>query len=426
MASPLSGDGSTPSPLRFPSLRFEESFQGSSMLEELPMRFAVILWEVHQDLHKWALASRNVRVKLFQEGAAAKRRQQIEGMERVDPLLREGLEVATEVLADPSGADPLRIARACEWIAAWAEERKAPYTRFWFTLHAAACARDGMLFYRAACIARDSAWWEAAEVNFQCATLSAKRTRNRQAQVMALIGLGNMHYRRCQFDLAMAAQREALRLAKRSRLREFAAAAQHELFLVSSELDHRTEAELFARAALLGYGPHNPRLLRLAHDVAYYWNKTQRFGCALPVLTALLPSFSEDIRSRVHILGTLARAAGGCGDGEAFERASSEVLRVHEHPGVAPVIAYAAAEVAQGAMSLGDWPLALRTSALAMEIARKRGEEDVLVKAEAVHHDASAAARDGISHARPGFEDWQHQRSRLAREILQLLAGGAV
>lgn len=428
MASPRAegpDDAAAPrQPLRFPSLRFEEPFQGSSMIEELPMRVAVLLWEVHQELHRWALATRAARAKTLRVGAGAKRRQEIAALGRVDPLLREGLEVAATVLEDPAGADPVRVSRACEWIAAWAEERKAPFTRFWFTMHAAACAQfDATLYYRAACIARDAAWWDAAEVNFQCAIGVAKKCRNRQAQVTATLGLGNMYMRQGDYSSAQVHQQSALRLARHCNLPELEGRALHDLFVVLAQLKEYRKAEEAALHSLRAYGPGHHLLAMLAHDVAHSWIERGQHVLAIPVMQALLPSL-EDKVDGVLCLANIARAAGGVGNPGLYQQMWTRVWWAVDRPSAKPLLAPSLLALAYGAAALEDWACLAKAAGAALEVAERRGEVDVQSEAAALL--ALLASRSTES-ARASTERASEERSdlsgRLCRELVSSLGG---
>ena len=81
--------------------------------------------------------------------------------------------------------------------------------------------------------------------------------------------------------MSEAAEHELVSYARRHGMRDIVAASMHDLFGIDVESGEMTQAHDHARAAFRAYGPRNPRLPRLAHDLAYFWMMHGRFEAAL-------------------------------------------------------------------------------------------------------------------------------------------------
>jgi tetratricopeptide (TPR) repeat protein len=207
--------------------------------------------------------------------------------------------------------------------------------------------------------------------------------RDWETQARSLTSLGNVCRETGRYPEAKSLHARSLRISQRFRLPEQEAMALHDLFVIAIEEGNRNEAERFARSAMVAYPPSDPRLPRLAHDVAYFWMGQGYFARALAVLQALrfhFPDPDDDLR----VVGNMARAAGGVGDAGLFTQLHSEAESLIPRLVTRESLADAMLEMACGALTLGEWKTALTLAARAAEIARARSESDVIMRAEAV------------------------------------------
>jgi tetratricopeptide (TPR) repeat protein len=315
---------------------------------------------------------------MFGAGAAERRAEQLRGAGVGDGMVRAALEILAGVVADPGRARARAVALACRRLSAWAGERGRLATQFYFAAAAGLCApHDARHAYQAGRLARDLAKWDAAETWLEFAVAAAKRGRDRETQTVAVLGLGNTFYRQGFYRRAEESQTAALALARKHGLTQLEAGALHNLFITAAETRDPDRAEERARLALHAYGPEHRNLPSLAHDVALFWLSSGQASRALPVLHALVPWMKTPVR-RLHLLASLARAAGDCGSKEVFQRAWSDAWPLSERPEAAPAAAPALLQLAYGAASLGEARPADRAAAAALRIGRERGEQDVI------------------------------------------------
>lgn len=369
----------------FPSLHPAERIRGAGILEELPPDYGSLLWESYRNVGDWAIRPRAKRsAGIFGAGVVERRREQLAAVAWIAPELRSALEVVLELLAGPGEMDEARVARACRQVSSWAGERGALATQFYFAAAAGLCTPDDAgQAYAAGKLAREIAKWDAAEVWLEHAMTTARRQKDRETQSMAVLTLGTLCYRQGLYKKAREAYAAALVLARRHRFPDVEGGALHELFIVLTEMQEHVRAEECAHLAVVAYGPGNERLKALAHDVAFTWLSRGYAARALPVLEALLPTLQLS-QHRIHVLASVARAAAVCGDRDRFEEAWSQVWELAEEPTVRTRLGPALLELACGAASLKDQTRAVRAVERSLEIAKERGEIDVITRAEAL------------------------------------------
>jgi len=371
-------------PVPFPSLHPAERIRGSGILDEHEGMVGQLLWESYRNVGDWAIRPRKKRFASMFEAAAVERRNRQLAAEWMEPELRAPLEVIRDMMAEPRRTDARVVARACRRLSAWAGERGAPMTQFYFAAAAGLCVtEDAQQAYHAGCLARDLARWDAAEVWLEHAMETARRRREREAQVMAVLGMGNMYYRQGLYQKARDAYGAGLLLARKHGLAEIEGRSLHDLFVVAVEMGEYARAEALAQHAVKAYGPAHHGLPGLAHDVAYFWLTQRDAARALPVLTALLPHLRQPAH-RLHALASTCRAAGLCGEREVFERARLEIWALREQPELRSRLAPALLELALGAAALGEWVQAENAASSALHLAEQRGEIDVIGRAGAL------------------------------------------
>jgi tetratricopeptide (TPR) repeat protein len=412
-----------PVPIPFPSLHLSERVRGSDILEEHAPEYAQIFWESYRNVGDWAVTDWVRRGELFGPGAAELRNRQLMAIApRVEKPVWVALEVIRDLLAAPARTEPRVVARACLQLSAWAGERGARATQFYFAAAAGLCLpHDAKLAYQAGCLAREIARWDGAEVWLEYAVAVARRQKERETQGIALLGLGNAYYRQGHYQRAKEAYAAALVLGKRHRLREVEGRAFHDLFIVAVETGDYARAEQHAHLALEAYGKEHPNVPRLAHDVVYFWVMRGNGFRALRVLEALIPRLSDPLH-RMLALALSGRAAGQCGRRELFQRAWGELWMMDNQPGLQSHLAPALLELAYGAANLGEVAHAEYAAASAREIAEQRSEMDVVERVEAL--------LDSISRGQPveeksATEGRSKAADQLAEELVEALNAGA-
>ena len=402
-----------------PSLHPGERVRGSAILEENP-ECGLVLWESYRNVGDWATTPRARRVAgIFGAGAAERRAEQLCAAGMPQGRVRAALDAIRDMVADPARARPRAVALACRRISAWAGEHGRPATQFYFAAAAALCAPgEARHAYQAGRLARDLARWDTAEAWLEFAVAAAKRRRDRETQVSALLGLGNMFYRQGLYRRARETHLVGLGLARRHELREHRGGALHNLFVIAVELRDGPAAEGFAREALEAYGAAHPRVPALAHDVAYFWLTQGHHGRALPVLRALVPH-SPRPDDRVRVLASAARAAAGLGRRAEYAELVRGVRETGRDPLGGVALAAGLVETALGALLLRSQTLAGELLTEAIRLARERGEVDVLARAEELREGFSAGCPDPVHAAAAG-----DQADDLARRLVSCLQAG--
>lgn len=366
--------------LSLPAVRSNGSFEGADILAESAAVPAVLLCQVYRGVMAWALTSAAEHPGLFPAGAGEEGRRLLEASP-VPAELRPALETACELLDDPVGADPKRVAEACARIGDWAERRgDAPATALRFMQAAATCSpNDARIAYRAGRIARQRANWDLAELWFRHSSTVGRRTHDWQAHATAYLGLGNAYYRQGRYTPARREHLKALRVAKRHGLREIQGMAFHDLFAVAIELRDYGRADEYGQAAFEAYGTRHPAIPALAHDIAYFWNTRGMYRQALPVFSALLPHF-RDSAHYLSVLASLGRAAGGAADKGTFMSAWVAAWDLAPAMEGSAILVTSMLELAYGAAEVQEWHLADTAVRRAIDLARRRGETDVVVR----------------------------------------------
>jgi tetratricopeptide (TPR) repeat protein len=363
--------------------------EGLQILEEIPDDLGGLLWKTVRSVLLWAEVAPSDRKELFEAGAAERRQAEIlaavpQGEEELVPIL----ETLTLVLSLPAQTDADTVGAACRRVAAWAQDRGHPRTALEF-LQAGAlvCPADPAFALAIVRAARDLAQYSRAEAWFFRAVGLARQCRDWDTYVRAYLAHGKMMVRRGSFPAARRSVLKALRRSNRQGLTETRAMALHELFVIADCTGDAQAAQAHALEALRSYGPSHPRLPLLAHDLAFFWLQQGRFADSFQAVREVVPLIPPHLRPIA--LGTLARAAGGSGEKEAFRSANDKLTRAPAGPGVAE----AWLEVARGALQLGELEEAEASVHRAEHLARERHEGRVRLMAESVRDAIRAEAR---------------------------------
>lgn len=362
--------------------RGSDRVDGISILDEIGGDLGLLLWRSGRNVALWAETPADQRASLFDDGAARSRGDELSAAE-VHAELRGPLSVFAELLARPGEVDLLRLVNACRRVALWAEHRGALATALQFSQAAALAAPESAsLAYAVGRLARRRAEYDRAESWYTRAVVQGRQTRDWRSYALAFSGMGNLHMQRGNYPAARRSHLRSLRVAERKGLLEIVGVAYHDLFLTAVETGAGHEADELASHAFVAYGSRDPRVARLAYDVAYHWVLQGYFARSLKVAQALEPHMNEP-SERAVVLGLVARAAAGAGERDAFFTAAREARIVAEREAARETCARALLGVAYGAATLGEWELAHDVGMRVVTVARARSEGRVLLAAEA-------------------------------------------
>jgi tetratricopeptide (TPR) repeat protein len=367
----------TPPPL----IRGAESLEGMDILREVGSEAGVLLWQAYRNVMFWATAEPGERGTLFNPEAGTRRLAEIEAA-RVPAELVDPLNTIAALISAPEDAAVDAVAEACTTIARWAEEERHAAAALAFTQAAAlAQPREAALALRVGQVARTRGEMARAETWFRHAIMISRQIGDWDSYTRAYLALGNMAIKRGAFPVAHRMHIKALRAARRKGLPEQHGAAAHDLFVVATQMGRHTQAEEYARMAFRAYGPNDPRVPMLAHDVAFLWMEQGHFARALPVFEAVRPHFAR-IPERIALVANIARAAGGVGDREGFRKAWVEANRLSKDPEARPALPGSMLDLAQGAASLGEWDRAEQAGEQALASAKEQRQAKVMFSAE--------------------------------------------
>jgi tetratricopeptide (TPR) repeat protein len=199
----------------------------------------------------------------------------------------------------------------------------------------------------------------------------------------AVLTLSTMARLRGAYPEACRLMARAIRLARKHELRDLLAEALHDKMVIATEMGREDEALAIAQEALAVYRRGHPRLHVFAGDRAYIWMSKGYFEMALPILLATL-SFVTQPGELLSAWGNVARAAGGSGDAEMYDRAEWAVERLLSEVDASAAAADALLEISRGAASLGRWDRAECAAREAYAYACRFGEMRLKLAAETI------------------------------------------
>jgi tetratricopeptide (TPR) repeat protein len=396
-----------------------DAFEGLSVLDDVPGELGLVLWQSVRDAMLWARAGKTDRETLFAPGADRARVAEVLAAGAPDEL-EEPLKTMAAMLGAAATMREENVALACRQVSQWAEARGRLAASLSFAQAAAVVTpADPSAAYTVGRLARRRAEHARAETWFRRTIALARQAGDWPTYAQAFLGLGNLYVLRGNFPAARRFLVRALRAAGRNSLHDIEGGALHDLFGIAVETGDAKEAHELARAAFQAYGPHHPRLPRLAHDVAYFWTTQGSFERALSVFKSLVPHFEEPAW-RLALMGDLGRSAGGAGDRESFQMAWEEVAELaRQHPG-SDTVARSYLDLAHGALSLGAWERADDAAQRALEGATRRGDGKTRLTAEALIDAARRHQRaEGVAAA--AAEEWGEAADALASDFVHSL-----
>lgn len=407
-----------------PITRGPEPLEGMDLLREVGGETAALLWQAYRNVMFWATADRDERATLFSASAAQNRMEDLKGAnlpaDLVDPLVAVG-----KMLGAPQATSSETVSDACVTVADWACRNGFPITQISFTQAAAlASQRSARLAHRVGRLARERGDFPRAETWYRHAIMVARQTGDWESYVRSYIGLGTMFKTRGNYPMAHRMHIKALRAARRKGLGELLGLPLHDLFAIAVETNRFEQAQEYARGAFRSYGPAHPNLPRLAGDVAYFWMNQGRFERALPVLQALVPYFPQPV-DQLRLNANITRAAGGAEDRESFRRAWNEALLLSRQLDENSTVSEALYEMGLGASSLGEWDRAEQVLRRAVEIAERRGENAILIRAETALEAVAAGRRVDIQRSNAKkLAEREQGADTLAERFVESLRGG--
>lgn len=379
---------------RYPDFTTPLTIPGGAMataevVKELPPEMVLPVWQTLRSVVIWAAEQPAMRTDLFEGCAMADwERQLLE--DTWEDELRCPLAVLVGELANPTEDTPEALARACLAVTEWAIPRGYVGTGLAFAEVAALSSPQNSRYaWLSGGLLKQHGRLREAEQWLRRAAKAATSTANKdwEAQALAHRDLGIVLRDLGRMKQSVRYLNDALRTARKRKLRHVEGEILHELFVVTSLSGEHTEEH--AEAALKLYGEGHPRLPTLAHDVASIWLLQGHHSDALAVLQHLPQLVEPD--ERVTIWGSLAWAAGAMGDPEAYRTAAEQVWALHDGATIQRS-ASAFLELAAGAREIGAWEEAERAAREAMAIAVRTGQSEVLTRAEerlnAIRHHA--------------------------------------
>jgi tetratricopeptide (TPR) repeat protein len=399
-----------------------EALEGAEVLDEVPAPLSLLLWQSMRDVTLWAsVPEPEERADLFHASAAADREALLREL-HVDATLEPALHGIARMLADPAGTDEAALLDACQQVSTWADSAGYLATALAFSQAAAIAApAHAAAGYRVGVLARRRADYARAETWFRRTIGLGRQSKDWKSYAEAFLGLGNLYVQRGNFPAARRFHVRALRAARRHGMRDIQAASLHDLFGIAVESGELTQARDHARAAFRAYGARNPRLPRLAHDLAYFWMMHGRFEAALSVFQAILPHLSTR-GERLLARADIARAAGGAGNRAVFEDTWGELWGLAHEPAHQEHAAQALLDLAHGATSLGEWKKAEMAAGAALEAGRRREENRVVMAAEAVLESARAKRAMELKTAKAAPAESEEETEGFAAELVRSLS----
>lgn len=377
-----------------PYVRDAEPLEAAGVLDEVSGPLGLLLWQSVRDAALWAMTPAEAREGLFHPDAEPRRLADLLTIGPAAARIEEPLGALARMLTHPADTAPEVVMLACDRISQWAEAGDRVATALTFAQAAAlavpASARGALRVGR---LARRRGELVRAEGWLQRAVVLARQEGDRVSHAWGYTALGSLHMLRGNLPSAERHHQRALRIAERHSLRARAAAALHDLFVVSADRGRTGEAVGYARRAVEMYGPKHQKLPVLAHDVALMWLEQGEFSHALPVLEAVCP-FVPTSQSILGLAST-ARAAGGLGRRALFDDYHRRVVALADRDSQRDNQPAALLNVARGAAHLGERELAESLGHRCLELARELQQHKIVFAAESLldslHADTSAA-----------------------------------
>lgn len=355
-----------------------ESFEGMSILQEVPGDLGYALYQLCRDLLLWAMVPEDSRLCLFQTGAAIRRDREVEAAATLAPELRQELETLALFLRSQSQLEPAAATAAALRVSRWSADRPAVRTAVLFAQAASAVSpRLASAALEAGRVASDYGRFAVAETWLRRTVALGRRSRDWESYAEALIVLSGLFWQSPSAENAARARSAAVvasRVARRHGLRMSRAGAHRQLSIISLATGHPERAEEYARRAHGLYTrqhPEAPSMLHLTAECILAQGKRERTREAIELLKKALPHRRRS-RERFDTLLILMRAGAIVGDRRLLDSAWLDAVTVIERLGDGEDAAAYLFQLASEAANALEHKRATEAARRALQIAMER------------------------------------------------------
>lgn len=230
--------------------------------------------------------------------------------------------------------------------------------------------------------ARCAAEYTRAEEWYRRAMALGREAGEWDVCVWSMGGIANVHRQRGNLPLAVSFQEKARMIARGHGLRDLEGDMLFGVAALYFEMENGAVGFEWARRALLVYGPRNPRISRVAHDVAVYFINQGDYRNALTVLQEIAHA-PWPVADALLRKANTALAAAGAGDLQRFEQAWRDAQgTIRQMRPDQENHAMALVSLAHAAMLAGRMEWASAAAQRGLGLARERKETHAVFLAE--------------------------------------------
>ncbi|HYW09342.1 MAG TPA: tetratricopeptide repeat protein [Longimicrobium sp.] len=339
------------------------------VLREASGGLGFALWRVLCDVILWCGVAPEQRATAF-HGGVSRPDYPVVADPRFTSESGTALQLLGTVATKPEVVRAGDIADACATIRDWAEGLGLREIALQFAEASARAVSDSShRSYEAGGLCRRAGEFERGAIWFQRAVRLARSSGDNVAYANAQRGFGSLLLELGRFREAEPRLHRSAWAARKAGRRRLAGAAYHDLLVVTVHEQRWAKALDYAHRAVTLYGALDPRLPRLAHDVAYMWCRHGFFSSALPIFECLPPLFEKEA-IRVLLFANFARAAAAVRDRIRFEQIAGTVLNLvaTDTEWAAPALYH----IAEGTRSFEQWERAAALAEQAVHAAQDR------------------------------------------------------
>ncbi len=403
-----------------PGLRYmDEPYDGFAVIDELRNGLGLLLWQSLRDADLWSVTPPAERPALFSPGAAERRRGELSALPEARPVQTPLLAIAR--LLEGSTGRPAELSQSCLSVSRWAISQGYRRTALAFGEAAAvASPQDAGAAYWVGFLSRRAAEYRRAETWYRRTIGLARRNDDWRSYGLAYCGWANLLIQRGDYPAAREKLMVALRAARRHGLWNIKPLALHDLCCIAIHNGNTEEVTSFGRKAFRAYGRRHPRVVALAHDIAFFWMLQGYFAPALKVFRAVAV-YVTDRPHRLLAVSSVARAAGGVGDRFTFNEAWADAWQLIDSSSDTEKVAEALVNLSHGAAGIGDRDRATIAAGQALTVALQRQEEEQRQAAEKLLNSLRRAEPVG-PHARPSGAGPAVAADALSSELAEVLS----
>jgi tetratricopeptide (TPR) repeat protein len=338
---------------------------GHEIVREQETAVGLVLWQTLRHVHDWVSAPEDARAALFRPQPPRAPDDRWEAARAEAPELASVLEVLASFGTPPRvGLD--EVAKACTRVSEWAEMRGLRETALHFAEAAAQMEPEEPNWARlAGRLCREACEWHRSEIWYVRAIIQAREQRRIGSCIRAYLGYGTLFQVQGRNARAWRLYQKAGNYARLKGRRPLAALAWHDLLNFCAEAGEWEKALRYAQRALAVYPVHHVQLPAFAHDVGFFLVRYHYYTLALSLLVPV-PKLILNPQTLMLVWSTVARAAAGAGQQEAFSEAQRQVMElasVHETSAAFPLV-----NLAHGAHSLKQWDEAARFVTMSLSL----------------------------------------------------------